>query len=172
MAKRNIEVLLTRNVFKLGLMGDLVKVKPGYARNFLFPSGSAIPADKAAKRQIEILQERASQQQAVLKEDAQQRAKRMQGLTIEVAANVSHDDRLFGSVGIRDIVAALGERGYEITSNQVALHENIRQLGVYTIRLQLFADVETEITLKVVNANPQAELDDILKSEEESAAAE
>ncbi len=174
MAKRNIEVVLTKNVFKLGLMGDLINVKPGYARNFLFPSGQAIPANMAAKRQIDILRGRAEAEQVELAELAGQLKKRLDSMTIEVAANVSHGRRLFGSVGNREIVAALGEKGLHLRADQVALHHNIREVGSYEISLQLHHEVESTITLKVKNANPNAELDEILsdKPAEEAAAEE
>ena len=139
---RNIEVLLTKNVLKLGSMGDLVNVKPGYAHNYLFPSASAIPANLAAKRQIEILKERAQAHLAEAKTAAQ--------------ANVSHDAQLFGSVGIRDIVAALATSGVSIDAKQVNLHESIRALGTYKITIELVKGVEAEISLEVVNKDPEA----------------
>ena len=153
---RNVEVLLTKNVLKLGSMGDLVRVKPGYARNYLFPSGSAIPANAAAKRQIEILRERAQTQLAAAKQSAQGLKKQLDGTSIQIEANVSHDDQLFGSVGIRDIVEKLEASGIEVDPKQVHLHESIRKLGTYQVVIGLVADVKAEITLEVVNKDPEA----------------
>ncbi len=174
---RNIEVLLTKNVLKLGSMGDLVNVKPGYARNYLFPSGSAIPANAAAKRQIEILRERAAVQSAQQKEQAEVVKKQLDGMSIQIEANVSHDDQLFGSVGIRDIVSALATSGVTIDQKQVHLHESIRQLGTYSIKIELVKDVIATISLEVVNKDPEAAgLDEVLAevtgAEEETAAEE
>ncbi len=153
---RNIEVLLTKNVLKLGSMGDLVNVKPGYAHNYLFPSASAIPANLAAKRQIEILKERAQAHLAEAKTAAQATKKQLDGMSIQIEANVSHDAQLFGSVGIRDIVAALATSGVSIDAKQVNLHESIRALGTYKITIELVKGVEAEISLEVVNKDPEA----------------
>ncbi len=170
---RNIEVLLTKNVLKLGSMGDMVDVKPGYARNYLLPSGSAIPASAAAKRQIEILRERATAQQAEYKIQAESVKKQLDGMSIQIAANVSHDDQLFGSVGIRDIVEALKTSGVSIDAKQVHLHESIRALGTYNIVIGLFTGVEANITLEVLNKNPEAAgLAEVLAGADDDADAE
>ena len=95
MAKQ-LEVLLTKNVYKLGRMGDIVKVRPGYARNFLLPSGQAVPASAAAKRQIEVLRSRAAEQLTREKAIAEGEKK----TCWQHIANVSHDTALFGSVAL------------------------------------------------------------------------
>lgn len=153
---RNIEVLLTKNVLKLGDMGDMVKVKPGYARNYLFPSGSAIPANAAARRQIEILRERAVAKSAEAQSEAEAVKKQLDGMSIQIEANVSHDARLFGSVGTREIVDALENSGISIDQKQVHLHESIRELGTHTIQIGLYKDIEAAITLEVLDKNPDS----------------
>ncbi len=165
MAKRNIEILLTKNVFKLGNMGDIVKVKPGFARNYLFPGGMGIPADQAAKRQIEILQERAIAQDKDRKSQAERMKAQLAGVSIQVAANVSHDRQLFGSVGARDIAEKLSASGIAVEANNIALHENIKELGKYEVRVQLHSEVEVTVKVEVVNADPNAVgLDEVLEA--------
>ena len=91
MARRK-EVLLVKDVLKLGNMGDMVRVSPGYARNYLFPYGIAIPADGAAKRQIDVLREKAAKSEAEREVKALALKKTMEGMSIQIAARVAHDD--------------------------------------------------------------------------------
>jgi large subunit ribosomal protein L9 len=95
MARRK-EVLLVQDVLKLGNMGDVVRVSPGYARNYLFPYGMAIAADGAAKRQIDVLREKAAKSEVEREGKAKIQAKTMQGVSIQIAARVSHGNELFG----------------------------------------------------------------------------
>lgn len=172
---KTLDILLTKNVMKLGSMGDLVTVKSGYARNFLFPSASAVLANTAAKRQIEILRERAQVQHAEAHTAAESQKKQLDGMSIQIEANVSHDDQLFGSVGIRDIIESLAKSGVKLNSKQINLHENIRKLGTFDIKIELVKDVTAQITLEVVNSNPDAAgLDEVLAAtaEDESATEE
>ena len=126
---RPVEVLLKDNILKLGSMGDIVKVKPGYARNYLLPQGKAVLASSAAKRQVEVLRERAAAAEQVAIKDAEGLKKELNGLTVEIAARVAHDTTLFGSVGARDIVEAVAKSGIKLLPNQVHVHENFKQLG-------------------------------------------
>ncbi|MDA3962112.1 MAG: 50S ribosomal protein L9 [Planctomycetota bacterium] len=151
---KTIDVLLTKPVMKLGTMGEVVSVKAGYARNYLLPQGFAILADGAAKRQIEVLQQQAKQlaqkheaQAAVLK-------KELDGISLQIAAKVAHDNVLFGSVGIRDIVKALAANDVKVDPRQVHLHENFKNLGSYEVTVRLHSNVEATIKVQVVNDNP------------------
>ncbi len=155
MARRK-EVLLVQDVLKLGNMGDIVRVSPGYARNYLFPYGYAIAADGAAKRQIDVLREKAAKSEAERQVKAEAQAKTMQGMTIQVAAKVAHDDELFGSVGAKEIVAALAKSGFELDTKQIHLHDKLRKLGRYQIEVGLHKKVVVTITVEVVNSDPNA----------------
>lgn len=154
---KTIELLLTADVLKLGNMGDVVKVKPGYARNFLLPYGKAIVASGAAKRQIEVLREKAAAASAEREGQALAEKKKIDGLTIEIKAKVSHDTHLFGSVGTRDIVAALADKGYTFDSKQVHVHESFKKLGSYEVVLKLFKTVEATIKVNVIDADPEGQ---------------
>ena len=152
---KTVEVLLTRPVLKLGSMGDIVAVKPGYARNYLLPQGLAIPASGAAKRQVEVLQEQARQLEMEQEGKAAVLKKELDGMSIQIAAKVAHDDVLFGSVGIRDIVKALAGNGVELDPRQVHLHESFKKTGRYQVLIKLHANVDSTITVEVVNDNPE-----------------
>lgn len=160
---RNIDVILVQDVLKLGNMGDLVAVKPGYARNFLLPHGLAIHADRAAKRQVEILRERAKANEVVRLGKAKEVGKKLAGKTFRIAAKVAHDDVLFGSIGIRDIVRILAVDGYTVDQRQVHLHQNFKRLGRYEVEIGLHAEVPVTILLEIADADPNGrKLDEIL----------
>jgi large subunit ribosomal protein L9 len=155
MARRK-EVLLVQDVLKLGNMGDVIRVSPGYARNYLFPYGMAVPAEGAAKRQIDVLREKASKSEAEREVKAKAQAKAMQGLSIQIAARVAHDIELFGSIGTKDIVAALAKSGVEVDGKQIHLHDKLKKLGRYQIDVRLHKNVAVEVTLEIVNSDPNA----------------
>src|SRR3954468_74870 len=145
MARRQ-EVLLTHDVLKLGNMGDIVRVSPGYARNYLFPHALAIPASQAAKRQIEVLRAKASKSEVEREARANVLRKSMQGMTIQIAARVAHESELFGSIGTRDIVSALAKSGIEIDGKQVHLNDKIKRLGRFQVEIRLHKNVGVEVT--------------------------
>jgi large subunit ribosomal protein L9 len=170
MAKRK-EVLLVKDVLKLGNMGDIVRVSPGFARNYLFPYGMAIPAGGAAKRQIEVLREKAAKSEADREHKAVALKKSMEGMTIQIAARVAHDTELFGSIGIREIVAALAKSGIEVDSKQVHLHDKLRRLGAYNVEIRLHKNVPVTIKLEIVNSDPNApSLDEALAASAQEKA--
>jgi large subunit ribosomal protein L9 len=155
MARRK-EVLLVQDVLKLGNMGDVVRVSPGYARNYLFPYALAIPADAAHKRQIDVLREKAAKSEAEREVKARAQAKTMQGMSIQIAARVSHDNELFGSIGTKEIVAALAKSGVEVDGKQIHLHDKLKKLGKFQIDVRLHKNVAVQVTLEIVNSDPNA----------------
>lgn len=155
MAKRT-EVLLVQDVLKLGSMGDVVRVAPGYARNFLYPYGLAVQAGGAAKRQIEVLREKAAKNEVEREAKAQAQAKTVNGVTVQVQARVAQDDELFGSVGTKEIVQALAKAGVQVDGKQVHLTDRIRKLGRYVIEVSLHRNVKVTINLEVLNSDPNA----------------
>ena len=154
MAKQ--EVLLVKDVLKLGNMGDIVKVSPGYARNYLFTHVLAIPASAAAKRQIEVLREKAAKSDAERELNATAMAKSIQGTTIQIAARVAHETDLFGAIGTKEIVQALAKSGIEVDGKQVHLVDRIRRLGVYQVEVRLHKKVAVTVKVEVVNSDPNA----------------
>ncbi|MBA3698885.1 MAG: 50S ribosomal protein L9 [Planctomycetes bacterium] len=155
MARRK-DVLLVQDVLKLGNMGDVVRVSPGYARNYLFPYALAIPSDAAHKRQIDVLREKAAKSEAEREVKARAQAKTMQGVSIQIAARVSHGNELFGSIGTKELVAALAKSGVEVDGKQIHLHDKLKKLGKYQIDVRLHKNVAVEVTLEIVNSDPNA----------------
>ncbi len=155
MAKRT-EVLLVQDVLKLGNMGDVVRVAPGYARNYLYPYGLAVHADGAAKRQIEVLREKAAKSEVEREAKAQAQAKTVNNSSIQIGQRVAQDDELFGSIGTKEIVTALAKVGITVDGKQVHLTDRIRKLGRYQIEVSLHKSVKVNINLEVVNSDPNA----------------
>jgi large subunit ribosomal protein L9 len=154
-AKRT-EVLLVKDVLKLGNMGDVVRVSPGYARNYLYPYGLAIHADGAAKRQIEVLREKAAKNETEREAKAQALAKTVNGMSVQIPARVAQDDELFGSVGTKEIVTALAKAGVSVDGKQVHLTDRVRKLGRYQIEVSLHKSVKVTVNVEVVNSDPNA----------------
>ncbi|TVR44216.1 MAG: 50S ribosomal protein L9 [Planctomycetota bacterium] len=170
---KNVEVLLKEDVLKLGSMGDIVSVRPGYARNFLLPHGKAIPVGQAAKRQIELLREQALRRQAEMEGQALSQKKQIDGLSVQIAAKVSSGRTLFGSVGIREIVVALDKSGFTIDPKQVHLHESFKTLGTYPVIIRLFKGVDATIEVEVVDADPQGStMEEVIASSAATQQAE
>jgi large subunit ribosomal protein L9 len=162
MAKRQ-EVLLTQDVLKLGNMGDIVKVSPGYARNYLFPYELGIPVGVAHKRQIEVLRVKAGKAEVEREAKANVQKKSLEGMSIQVSARVAHENELFGSIGTKEIVAALAKKGVVVDGKQVHLTDKLKKLGRYKIEVRLHKNVGVEIGLEIVNSDPNAApLDEVI----------
>jgi large subunit ribosomal protein L9 len=145
-----MKVILAEDVSRLGSRGDVVKVKDGYARNYLIPSGKALPATEGALKQLEA---KVRLDEARLKKDrkrAEEVAERMSGVSCTIRVQADEGDKLYGSVGPRDIAQALEEQGYEADPGRIVMEEHIKMLGVYPIRIRLFSDVEAEIKVWVI----------------------
>ncbi len=145
-----MEIILKANVPHLGKMLDVVKVKDGYARNFLFPRKLAVRATKEAKLQIET--NRAALEAQFQKELAKAGdvAAKLAEISINLERRVVEGDRLYGSVTAGDIAEAITKAGVKISRAQVQLEEPIKQLGVYTVTIKVFSDVEASVKVWVV----------------------
>ncbi len=148
-----MEVILLETIAKLGGIGDLVNVKPGYGRNFLIPQGKAALATPQNIKEIEV--RRAELEKAAADElaAAQKRAKAVNGVELVIAANAGSEDKLFGSVGPIDIVEALKEIQVEIERSEVRMPDGpIHELGEYEIGVHLHSDVNATVKVRVVAA--------------------
>lgn len=147
-----MDVILLENIGNLGSLGDQVSVKPGYGRNFLVPQGKAVPAtaDNIAKFEARRAELEAAAADALAA--AQKRAEALEGLGgVEIAATAGDEGKLFGSVGTRDIAAAITAAGIEVDKSEVRMPEGvIRETGEYEIMLQLHGDVTASVAVKVV----------------------
>jgi large subunit ribosomal protein L9 len=144
-----MEVILRDDVENLGTRGQVVKVAPGYARNFLLPRNLAVPATAANKKIIEQERQSHLRKEAKLSSEAGELSKMMSGVVVTIRQKAGEQDQLFGSVTAQDIVDALAKAGYNIERKKVQLDEPIKSLGDYKVNLRLHRDVNTEIGVKV-----------------------
>jgi len=132
-----MEIILRKDVAKLGKAGDIVKVKDGYARNYLIPKGLAIPANqktiKALENQRKIILNKAERE----KKKLQSLVEKLEGLTFTVYKKVIEEDRIYGSVSVVDILNLLKAKGIEIDKSQIILEEPIKKIGIFEISIKL-----------------------------------
>ena len=152
-----MQIILLERVEKLGTMGDVVTVKPGYARNFLLPSGKALRANKAnlAKFEAEKAELVARNDQA--KGEALKVAKDLEGVAVSIVRAASEMGQLFGSVNARDISAALVEAGHNVDRRQIVMDKAIKTLGLIDMRVNLHAEVSVSITLNIARSLEEAQ---------------
>ena len=144
-----MEVILREDVEKLGTRGQVVKVAPGYARNFLLPKRLAVAATDSNKKIVEQERQAHLRKEAKLQSEAQDLAKIMTGATVRIAQKAGENDQLFGSVTSKDIAEALTAQNFNIDRRKILLEDPIRQLGEYKIQVRLHKDVTSEITVVV-----------------------
>lgn len=145
----HVRVILKRDVDKLGTAGELVRVRPGFARNFLLPRSLAVVATDSNVKHIEHERKQALASAAKLKSQAQGIAAQVQGLVIEIEAQAGEGDKLFGSVTSRDVADALHKRGIELDRKHIELPDAIKSLGEYDVTARLGAGVTQQFKVKV-----------------------
>jgi len=145
-----MEVILRQAIDNLGHTGDIVKVSPGYARNFLLPRGLAYEATPGNRKRIEQERARLEAAETDRRGGAEAIAKRLEEVSLTFSARVGEEGKLFGSVTAADIAQQLAQQGFEIEKRMVDLHEPIRALGVYRVPVRLHADVKPEIKVWVI----------------------
>lgn len=145
-----MKLILKETIESLGIIGSEVSVAKGYARNYLLPQGKALPATPENRRVME--KERAKVELQIAKETAlaQEMAKRIEGVAVTIAAKVHEEDRLYGSITVREIVDALAAKEIAVEKQAVLLQEPIKTLGTYTVPIRVYRDVEPQITVEVV----------------------
>ncbi len=145
-----MKLILTEDVKRLGDRGDIVNVKDGYGRNYLIPSGKAMPA---TPENMVRLQNRARLEEAKEKKDrraAEELADKLGGVSCSVRVQADESDKLYGAVHERDVAQALEDQGIHVDAQTIILEEPIKMLGVYPVRIHLFRDVEAEIKVWVI----------------------
>lgn len=143
------EVILKKDIYKLGERGDVVKVKNGYARNYLFPQGLAIPADKGSLKQLEQMRAAAAKEAVRLRGDATKQLEALEGVVVRMVVRASLNNQLYGSVSARDIAAKLNEQGFGVDRQRVQLTSPIRTLGDYEIPVHIYKELSTTIKVEV-----------------------
>ena len=144
-----MELLLKEDVENLGARGDLVKVKPGYGRNYLLPRGLAIQATPGNKKQIELQRKTILKKEAAERDTATQQADLLKDVTLEFARKVGEHGILYGSVTSMDIAEALAAKGYEIDRRRVLLKEPIKEPGEFEAPIKLHREVTTNVKVVV-----------------------
>ena len=145
-------VILQKNVPNLGNVGDVVKVKDGYGRNYLVPRGMAVIADQSNRRRMAHQQREADAQRAKTKAEAEALAAKVAETPITIKAKVGEEGKLFGSVTNRDIVETLAEAGVEIDRRTLSMGDAIKSTGAFDIQVKLGMDVEATLKVYVVEA--------------------
>jgi large subunit ribosomal protein L9 len=152
-----VELILLQRVEKLGQMGDLVKVKPGYARNFLLPQKRAIRANKANLARFETERAQLEAQNIKRREEAERLAERVDNLSVVIIRQAGESGSLYGSVSARDIADACGTAGLTISRQQVILIHPIKTLGLTRIRVVLHPEVSIDVTVNVARSVEEAD---------------
>jgi large subunit ribosomal protein L9 len=167
-----IDIILMQRVEKLGQMGEVVKVKPGYARNFLLPLGKAIRANKANLEKFEQQRSQLEAQNLKRREEAERVAERMDGLTVTIIRQAGESGGLYGSVSARDIADLCKEGGLTVSRSQVLLEQPIKMLGLTKVRVELHPEVHIPVTVNVARSQEEAERqargEEIVREEEPS----
>jgi len=146
-----MEIILKEDVANLGRALDLVKVKTGYAHNYLFPRGLAVLATVSARRVIASERAKVEERYKAEKAQIQVMADKLKDVSLTIAAKVHEGEKLYGSIQSSDISAKLKDAGYDVDKRHIMLAEPIKQLGMYTLKIQLHKDVETKIKLWVIS---------------------
>jgi large subunit ribosomal protein L9 len=151
-----MEVILLERIARLGQMGDVVRVKDGFARNFLLPRGKALRATDENRTRFEKMKGDLEAHSLTLKTEADQVAGKLDGKSITVLRQASESGQLFGSVSPRDLVALLGEGGFRVNRNQVALNAPIKTIGQHKVPIALHPEVEVSISVIVARNEDEA----------------
>ncbi|HET8997193.1 MAG TPA: 50S ribosomal protein L9 [Acetobacteraceae bacterium] len=152
-----VELILLQRVENLGQMGDVVKVKPGYARNFLLPEKKALRATKDNMARFEQQRAQLEAQNLKRREEAERVAERVHGISVVIIRQAGESGSLYGSVSGRDVAEATTEAGLSITRQQVILEQPIKMLGLSQVRVVLHPEVSIPVTVNVARSAEEAE---------------
>jgi large subunit ribosomal protein L9 len=153
-----MDVILLERVEKLGAIGDVVKVKDGFARNFLLPRKKALRANDANKKVFEANRDRIVADNASRRTEAEAESKTLEGVSITLIRQASNTGQLYGSVAVRDLVEALAADGHKVAKSAVVLDRPIKAIGMNEIRLVLHPEVVVTIKVNVARSPEEAEM--------------
>jgi large subunit ribosomal protein L9 len=162
----NQEILLIKPVDNLGGEGDQVKVRAGYARNFLLPRGMALPLTKSNRKQVEALKKRRALREADELSGAQALAQKLEKAALAFAVKTGEGGKMFGAITTADIHDKLVAGGFEIDRKRIHLFTPVKTLGKHTVKVKLHADVTVELGFDVVSENPIVAEGEPAKTEE------
>jgi large subunit ribosomal protein L9 len=145
-----MKVILTQTIESLGIIGSEVEVKPGYARNFLLPQQKAVVATLQNRRRMEQDKSKFEIQIAKERKLAEEMAQKLESVVCRISAKVAEEDRLYGSVTVRDVIDSLAAQNIVVEKRMVLLSEPIKQLGTHKVPIRVYKGVEPEITVEIV----------------------
>jgi large subunit ribosomal protein L9 len=153
-----MEVILLERIEKLGAIGDVVSVKPGFARNFLLPNGKALRANEANRKVFEANREKIEATNAERRSAAEKDSKGLEGASVQLIRQASNTGQLYGSVSARDLAEALEAQGHKVAKNQIVLDKPIKAIGVQDVKVALHPEVSVTIRINVARSPEEAEL--------------
>ncbi|WP_066662620.1 MULTISPECIES: 50S ribosomal protein L9 [unclassified Sphingomonas] len=153
-----MEIILLERVEKLGHIGDVVKVKDGFARNYLLPNKKALRANEANRKVFEANRERIVAENAAKRTEAEKESKGLEGVSVTLIRQASNTGQLYGSVAVRDIVESLNADGHKVSKAQVVLDKPIKAIGLYEVRVALHAEVVVTVKVNVARSPEEAEM--------------
>ena len=148
------DILLIKPVDNLGAEGDQVKVRAGYARNYLLPRGDAVPLTESNRKQIEALKKRRAEREVGEFAGAQELAKQIEKTSIAIAVKTGEGGKMFGAVTAQDVHGKLAAAGVNIDKRKLHLGSPVKTLGKHTVKIKLHAEVSVELAFDVVSENP------------------
>jgi len=168
-----MDVILLERIEKLGQMGDVVSVKPGYARNYLLPQNKAVTASKDNIAHFESQRAQLEAQNLEHKSEAEAVGKKMQGTFVTMVRQAGDTGQLYGSVNARDIAHGLLEAGFTVTRNQVSLAKPIKSVGLHKVSIALHPEISVMVTANVARSEEEAEIQEqtgeaVISTEEEN----
>jgi large subunit ribosomal protein L9 len=151
-----MEVILLERVAKLGQMGEVVRVKDGYARNFLLPKGKALRATADNKKRFETMKTQLETRNLELKGEAEKVGTKLHGQTLTVLRQASETGQLYGSVSTRDLAELLTDGGFSVNRNQIQLNAPIKMIGIHKVPVALHPELEVTVTVYVARSSDEA----------------
>ncbi|MBT3991650.1 MAG: 50S ribosomal protein L9 [Rhodospirillaceae bacterium] len=155
-----MEVILLERIEKLGQMGDVVTVKPGFARNFLLPQKKAVTATNENKEHFESQRSQLEAQNLELKSEAEKVGKKLDGEKVVMVRQAGDAGQLYGSVSARDIAVGITEAGFSVGRHQIKLDDPIKAIGMYPVLVALHPEVSVSVTVNVARSEEEAEIQD------------
>src|SRR6266851_8926999 len=176
MKERQMEVILLERIAKLGQMGDVVRVKDGFARNYLLPKGKALRASEANRSRFEGMKIDLEARNLEQRGEAEKVAERLNGQSFTVLRQAAEGGQLYGSVSPRDLVGLIVEKGFTVERSQIVLNVPIKMIGMYKVPVSLHPEVEVTVSVTVARSADEAERlqrgEDITVARDEAAVAE
>lgn len=151
-----MEIILLERIGKLGQMGDVVRVKDGYARNFLLPTGKALRATETNKQKFEGQRAELEARNLERKKEAEEVSGKLDGYTFQVIRSAGETGQLYGSVSARDIAETLEEAGFKVSRSQVAMEQPLKAIGMHSVNISLHPEVDVTVTANIARSPDEA----------------